>query len=131
MRRIDSALEMVGLSSFGLRKPCELSGGEIQRVALARALALKPEVLLLDEPTANIDKGNRQSIETLISQLPEHGVSVIMSTHDENQTERLAGDVVSLAKSALLEEQIKKIQNYPYQMQENTAWQPHLIQQEP
>jgi len=94
--KIESALCKVGLSGFGKRKSRELSGGEVQRVALARALVLEPKVLLLDEPTSNIDKASLALIETLISDLPLQGITVIMSTHDLAQPERLAGRVVSL-----------------------------------
>jgi tungstate transport system ATP-binding protein len=68
-RRIKTTLTNVGLEGFEQRQAKELSGGEIQRVALARALALKPELLLLDEPTANIDSSSLQGYESLLLRL--------------------------------------------------------------
>lgn len=88
-QRIDDALAMVGLSAFAKRSVRQLSGGECQRVALARALALQPQLLLLDEPTSNIDSKSLESFESLISALPERGVTVVLSTHDPGQPQRL------------------------------------------
>ncbi len=92
-QRIIDALNAVGLAGFARRRVRELSGGEIQRVALARALALKPEVLLLDEPTANIDSDSLTGFEQLLRSLPDTGVTVVLTTHDPAQAERL-GDVL-------------------------------------
>ncbi|MBW2510455.1 MAG: ABC transporter ATP-binding protein [Deltaproteobacteria bacterium] len=87
--RIRATLAIVGLEGFEHRRAKELSGGEVQRVALARALVLKPELLLLDEPTANIDSNSLQAYEALLSGLPEYGVTVVFSTHDPSQSKRL------------------------------------------
>ena len=72
----------MGLQGFGDRKARELSGGEAQRVAMARALVLSPEVLLLDEPLANIDRETPGLLETVIASLPPQGTTVVMATHD-------------------------------------------------
>ncbi len=103
-QRIQSALERVGLDGFARRKADELSGGEVKRVALARALVLQPEVLLLDEPTANIDRDSLATIENLIGKLAGQGISVIMSTHDFSQPERLSDKVLLLENGGLLEQ---------------------------
>ena len=95
-RIVGEALEMVGLSGFEERKIAQLSGGESRRVALARALALKPEVLLLDEPLANVDRDSVQLIELIISDLPKKGTLVVISTHDSLQGERLKGEEIRL-----------------------------------
>ena len=95
-RVVGEALEMVGLSGFEERKIAQLSGGESRRVALARALALKPEVLLLDEPLANVDRDSVQLIELIISDLPKKGTLVVISTHDSLQGERLKGEEIRL-----------------------------------
>lgn len=84
--RIDEALAAVGLPAFARRKARELSGGEVQRVALARALALKPRVLLLDEPFANVDAPTAALLEETVTALPCQGTTVIMTTH---QTDHL------------------------------------------
>ena len=81
-RIVDEALDIVALRGFRERKARELSGGEAQRVAMARALALKPEVLLLDEPLANIDRGTAGLLETVIASLPARGATVVLVTHD-------------------------------------------------
>ncbi|MCK4508305.1 MAG: energy-coupling factor ABC transporter ATP-binding protein [Desulfuromonadales bacterium] len=100
---ISSALEMVGLEGFGQRKVKELSGGEVQRVALARALVLEPEVLLLDEPTSNIDSKSLQDFEALLRRLPENGVTVIVATHDLLLAERLEGEMLRIENGCLLD----------------------------
>ncbi len=95
-RRIDEALDVVGLRGFRDRKARELSGGEAQRVAMARALALKPEVLLLDEPLANIDRETTGLLETVIASLPALGTTVVMTTHDPDHPGRLNGESIIL-----------------------------------
>jgi tungstate transport system ATP-binding protein len=99
--RINQALEDVGLSGFEGRKAQELSGGEARRIALARALALKPKVLLLDEPTANVDEASVSVFETLLSTLPQRGMSIIFSTHDSSQPERLGAEVIRMREGRL------------------------------
>jgi tungstate transport system ATP-binding protein len=101
-RCIKATLAKVGLKGFEQRQAKELSGGEIQRVALARALALKPELLLLDEPTANIDSSSRQGYEDLLRELPTFGVTVVFSTHDPSQAQRLGDQVLCLENGRLL-----------------------------
>lgn len=95
-RRVDEALDGVGLQGFRDRKARELSGGEAQRVAMARALALEPEVLLLDEPLANIDQETAGSLETVIASLPARGTTVVLITHDPDQPARLNGESILL-----------------------------------
>ena len=89
--KIANALETVGLSGYERRNARTLSGGEVQRVALARAMVIEPELLLLDEPTANLDPVSTSNIEKLISQVIQKlDTTVIMSTHDMYQGQRLA-----------------------------------------
>ncbi|MEK6695692.1 MAG: ABC transporter ATP-binding protein [Candidatus Deferrimicrobiota bacterium] len=95
-QRIDKALDVVGLRGFRDRKARDLSGGEAQRVAMARALALKPEVLLLDEPLANIDRETTGLLETVIASLPAQGTTVVMTTHDPDHPGRLNGESIYL-----------------------------------
>ena len=101
--RIKSALSMVGLEEFEMRKASELSGGEVQRVALARALVLEPKVLLLDEPTSGIDSKSLQVFEEILSRLPECGVTVVLATHDQFLAERLGGEMLQLENGRLLD----------------------------
>ena len=101
-RRIIRAVHMVGMQRFLKCNVRELSGGEAQRVALARALALEPEVLILDEPASNIDRESLEMIEAILKHLPEKGVTVIMSTHDSQQPERVGGQVIALKQGRLV-----------------------------
>lgn len=95
-QRIAEILSLVGLADFSQRPIKELSGGEVQRVALARALVLNPEVLLLDEPTANIDHDSLPGFEQLLRSLAHNGMTIIMSTHDPAQAERLNGNLIRI-----------------------------------
>jgi tungstate transport system ATP-binding protein len=94
---VSGCLARVGLSGFEKRSARELSGGEIQRVAIARALAICPQVLLLDEPTANVDMQTLSILEPLLKELNACSeTSIIMATHDIDQADRLAHKVFTL-----------------------------------
>jgi tungstate transport system ATP-binding protein len=89
--RVRQALELVGLPEFGARMATTLSGGEMQRVAIARAMVTHPEVLLLDEPTANLDPVSSELIEDLVLRIrKEFQTTIVLSTHDMIQGQRLA-----------------------------------------
>ncbi|HXV22469.1 MAG TPA: ATP-binding cassette domain-containing protein [Desulfuromonadales bacterium] len=100
--RILSALEKVGLGGFESRPARALSGGETRRVALARAMVLRPKVLLLDEPTAGLDRESLPLFENCLAALPGEGVTVIISTHDTDQSQRLRGEVLRLEAGRLI-----------------------------
>lgn len=102
-RRVSGALEQVGLPGFAGRRATALSGGEMQRVCLARALALEPEVLLLDEPTANVDPDSRSVVERLIRVRARSGVSVVMSTHVMETAYRLCDTLVTMEAGRIAE----------------------------
>lgn len=80
--RSDTALDAVGLRESGGHLIEELSGGQQQRVAIARGLALAPAVLLADEPTSELDHGNRERVLHLLRGVAERGATVLMATHD-------------------------------------------------
>lgn len=83
-RRIDYFLDIVGLTKYANNRPNQLSGGQRQRVAIARALAIKPSIVLADEPTANLDKATGIDILRLMKSINEHlGTTFIFSTHDQ------------------------------------------------
>jgi tungstate transport system ATP-binding protein len=89
--KVTQALEIVDLSTYARRSAPTLSGGEAQRVALARAIVTEPEVLLLDEPTANLDPLSVEKIEELILRINrEYQTTIIIATHDMLQGQRLA-----------------------------------------
>jgi tungstate transport system ATP-binding protein len=101
--RARDVLEAVGLADIAGRPARVLSGGEQQRVALARAWALGPEVLFLDEPTANLDPGATRDIETLIGQIRAGGTKIVMTTHNLGQAKRLGDEILFLNQGRLVE----------------------------
>jgi tungstate transport system ATP-binding protein len=102
--RVEEALGRVGLGDYARAHARTLSGGELQRVALARALVLDPKVLLLDEPTANLDPYNVGLIEDLVrEQNAAHGATVVIATHNVFQARRLADRVGLLLEGRLVE----------------------------
>jgi ABC-type methionine transport system ATPase subunit len=102
-KKIKESLLAVGLSGFENRDANTLSGGEMQRIALARALVLEPELLLLDEPTANLDPKSAASIERLLQSLSGQKMAVILATHNMAECKRLATRVAVLQAGRLVE----------------------------
>lgn len=96
-------LQEVGLAAHAAQPARQLSGGEQQRLSLARALALEPQVLFLDEPTASLDPASTAAIEAIVKRAHERGTKTIFVTHDLGQAQRLADDVVFLNRGRLLE----------------------------
>ena len=102
-QQVRQALETAGLTALAARNARVLSGGEQQRVALARAWVLHPEVLLLDEPTANLDPFATRAIEEIAGTFHTAGTTIIMTTHDLSQARRMADEVIFLNKGRVLE----------------------------
>lgn len=99
-----NALEQVGLKELAQQPARTLSGGEAQRVALARAMVLGPEVLLLDEPTANLDPYNVSLIEQIVRRSnQEDGITFVLVTHNVFQARRLATRVALLLDGGIVE----------------------------
>jgi putative ABC transport system ATP-binding protein len=92
-RRIESALERVGLSSRMKHYPAELSGGQQQRVAIARALAGEPRLLLADEPTGNLDTAMARGVMELLEEINGQGTTIVMVTHDPELAQRAQRNV--------------------------------------
>ncbi|MDH4095906.1 MAG: ATP-binding cassette domain-containing protein [Betaproteobacteria bacterium] len=103
LRLAREALEEVGLAYAAGRPARVLSGGEQQRLALARAWALHPEVLFLDEPTANLDPGATREIEAVIKAFDVAGTKIVMSTHNLGQARRLGDEVIFLHQGRVAE----------------------------
>ncbi len=102
--KVNKALEVVGLTTYKSRNAKTLSGGEVQRVALARAIVTEPELLLLDEPTANLDPISISRIEELISHIiQEYDATIVMATHDMSQGQRLADRIGVLVNGEILQ----------------------------
>ncbi len=102
-QRVQKSLEQVGLAEFSRQRARTLSGGEAQRVALARAMVIQPEVLLLDEPTANLDPYNIGLIEEIIQQLKSQGITLVLVTHNIFQARRLADRVAFILDGRVVE----------------------------
>ncbi len=103
-RQVDAALQQVGLAHLARQQARTLSGGEAQRVALARAMVLQPAVLLLDEPTANLDPYNVGLIEQIVRTLNrEQGMTLVLVTHNIFQAHRLAHRVGFMLDGRLVE----------------------------
>jgi tungstate transport system ATP-binding protein len=98
-----AALREVGIADMAHRPARVLSGGEQQRLALARAWALHPEVLFLDEPTANLDPGATREIENVIKAFDASGTKIVMSTHNLGQARRLGDEVLFVHQGRLVE----------------------------
>jgi tungstate transport system ATP-binding protein len=101
--RCDLLLNHVGLSHKADQPARLLSGGEAQRLALARALAVDPEVLFLDEPTASLDPASVVAIEAIVTDARSRGMRVIFVTHDMGQARRMADDVLFLNRGRIAE----------------------------
>lgn len=100
---IGAALEQAGLTKHAAHPARTLSGGQQKRLAIARACLLRPAVLLLDEPAANLDPAALRGVEALIRRVGQAGTKIFMTTHDIAQARRLAGDVMFLNDGRLLE----------------------------
>ncbi|SDK04304.1 amino acid ABC transporter ATP-binding protein [Natronorubrum texcoconense] len=97
------ALDAVGLADKADQDASSLSGGEAQRVAFARALAYEPDVLLLDEPTSDLDPRNTAVLEEAIGNARDRGIGVAIATHDMHQAERVADRVAVLLENEVIE----------------------------
>ena len=115
VERVQKTLALLGLSGFEGRSARSLSGGEAQRVALGRVLVYEPDLLLLDEATANLDPANVSIIENVLSKINrEKGITVLMTTHNMFQAKRMAKRVGLLLDGELVEvEEASKFFNVP------------------
>ncbi|MBI5138162.1 MAG: ATP-binding cassette domain-containing protein [Nitrospirae bacterium] len=101
--RVREALAWTGLEKLAERPAHALSGGEAQRLALARLLALRPRVVLLDEPTAHVDAASRARIEAILENwVREHQATVLLATHDAPLAERLGARPLRVADGTTL-----------------------------
>lgn len=105
--RVDQLLAAVGLEGRGKNKPSELSGGQQQRVAVARALAPKPQFIIADEPTANLDSKSTATLLDIMESLnQEEGITFLFSTHDQRVIDR-ARRVVTLTDGKITADEVR------------------------
>lgn len=102
--RIEEVLEQVGMSGKGYKMPNELSGGEQQRIVIARAILNKPELILADEPTGNLDVDTGRRIVELLQSICQSGSTVIMTTHNLNLLTEYPGKVYKFENHHIQEE---------------------------
>ena len=127
---IDSAvpdvLKLVGLFEKSGRLPSELSGGEQQRVAVARAIVNRPDILLADEPTGNLDPATSAEIMNLLERINLAGTTVVMATHDRSIVDRMQKRVVEISNGSIVRDaqtaSYKEISTQPNQIIQTGGW---------
>lgn len=105
LKEVPQVLELVGLDGKEKRRMHELSGGEKQRVAIARAMVNRPDLLLADEPTGNLDHKTALGIMRLLDRINRQGTTVVMATHDQAIVNQLRKRVIELADGAVVRDQ--------------------------
>lgn len=121
-RRIEEVLDAVGLRNKSHRMPHQLSGGEQQRVAIARALLNRPEVIIADEPTGNLDPETADSIMQLLRKINrENGTAIVMVTHNHALVDRYPGRIMVCGNESCTEKTIDgKIGDYEWTEEKDT-----------
>jgi len=120
---VDEALELVGLAHLAEAHGPRLSGGETQRAAIARALASRPEVLLLDEPTASVDTQNRVIIEQIVAGLRDRGeTTIVLCTHNRSQAAALCPHVIYLEDGRLTARPLSNSYAGLFSVEEGRTW---------
>jgi cell division transport system ATP-binding protein len=113
-RVVPEVLEMVGLEDKMKRFPGQLSGGEQQRVAIARAFVNKPNILIADEPTGNLDPNTSIGIMKLLDRINRTGTTVMMATHDAQIVDQVRKRVVELADGIVVRDQARGVYGYAH-----------------
>ena len=103
-RRISESLEMVGMSGFEDKTPHHLSGGQQKRVAIAGIVAMRPEIMILDEPTAGLDPEGVDKVLDILNQLNEEGMSIVISSHDIEMVNEFADKIFVLYNGEIIAE---------------------------
>jgi len=106
---VPEALSMVGLDGKEKRQMSELSGGERQRVAIARAMVNRPQILLADEPTGNLDFDTGLSIMRLLDRINRTETTVVMATHDQSIVNQMRKRVIELKDGAVVRDQTRGV----------------------
>ncbi|GAA4696995.1 cell division ATP-binding protein FtsE [Nocardioides conyzicola] len=111
---VPETLEMVGLEGKGDRMPDELSGGEQQRVAIARAFVNRPQILICDEPTGNLDPTTSVGIMKLLDRINRTGTTVVMATHDAGIVDQMRKRVIELDHGRVIRDQAQGVYGFQH-----------------
>jgi cell division transport system ATP-binding protein len=111
-RQVPEVLDLVGLGDKEDRLPDQLSGGEQQRVSIARAFVNRPQILLADEPTGNLDPGTSVDIMKLLDRINRTGTTVLMATHDHAIVDAMRRRVIALERGEVLRDQERGVYGY-------------------
>ncbi len=106
-QEVSKIIDITGLTEKANNFPHQLSGGEQQRLAIARAIVNKPEVVVADEPTGNLDPYNTHEVISLLKEINEMGKAVILSTHDKEIIDKLGKRVITLEKGKVVRDEEK------------------------
>jgi len=109
---VPETLELVGLEGKGDRMPDELSGGEQQRVAIARAFVNRPQILIADEPTGNLDPNTSVGIMKLLDRINRTGTTVLMATHDAGIVDQMRKRVIELDDGRVVRDQSRGVYGF-------------------
>lgn len=102
-KRVEDALKMVGMENYEDKTPHHLSGGQQKRIAIAGIIAMKPELMILDEPTAGLDPDGVEKVMNIMNQLNEEGMTLIISSHDIDMISKYADKIFVLYNGEIIE----------------------------
>ena len=102
-KRVEDALKMVGMENYEDKTPHHLSGGQQKRIAIAGIIAMKPELMILDEPTAGLDPDGVEKVLNIMKQLNEEGMTLIISSHDIDMISKYADKIFVLYNGEIIE----------------------------
>lgn len=102
-KRVEDALKMVGMENYEDKTPHHLSGGQQKRIAIAGIIAMKPELIILDEPTAGLDPDGVEKVLNIMNQLNEEGMTLIISSHDIDMISKYADKIFVLYNGEIIE----------------------------
>lgn len=102
-KRVEDALKMVGMENYEDKTPHHLSGGQQKRIAIAGIIAMKPELMILDEPTAGLDPDGVEKVLNIMNQLNEEGITLIISSHDIDMISKYADKIFVLYNGEIIE----------------------------
>lgn len=102
-KRVEDALKMVGMENYEDKTPHHLSGGQQKRIAIAGIIAMKPELMILDEPTAELDPDGVEKVLNIMNQLNEEGMTLIISSHDIDMISKYANKIFVLYNGEIIE----------------------------